>query len=216
MRNSSNQLPCKLRWSDMLLELQSWIRLMWKRYLAHMAQTERTGIRSWITYNDSLLMNYLRLSLLYKLLWWMSMLLWIIILSKSWRRLFLCYGTCNLRQGKPLNLLQHQLENHFKQHKLTWVGETQERETQYFYPTIEHNTDYFKSFTLNGVRHLVGGGSGGGSGDDGKYLRHYTLSNSINEIGLGVCGYNMKAPLPWSIANADVISFKNESEGKNF
>ena len=96
---------------------------------------------------------------------------------------------------------------------MTWVGETQKRETQYFYPTIEHNTDYFKSFTLNGVRHLVGGGSGGGSGDDGKYLRHYTLTSSINEIGLGVCGYQQQAPLPWSINNADVISFKNESEG---
>merc|ERR1712131_521995 len=99
-----------------------------------------------------------------------------------------------------------------KQHKVTWVGDTQKRETQYFYPTIEHNTDYFKSFTLNGVRHLVGGGSGGGAGDDAKYLRHYTMSNSINEIGLGVCGYNQRAPLPWSIADADVISYKNESE----
>ena len=107
-------------------------------------------------------------------------------------------------------------ENYLKQHKVTWVGDTQKRETQYFYPTIEHNTDYFKSFTLNGVRHLVGGGSGGGAGDDAKYLRHYTMSNSINEIGLGVCGYNQRAPLPWSIADADVISYKNESEGKNY
>ena len=107
-------------------------------------------------------------------------------------------------------------ENYLQQHKVTWVGDTQKRETQYFYPTIEHNTDYFKSFTLNGVRHLVGGGSGGGAGDDAKYLRHYTMSNSINEIGLGVCGYNQRAPLPWSIADADVISYKNESEGKNY
>ena len=106
-----------------------------------------------------------------------------------------------------LGLINQQFQSRFKQHKLTWVGETQKRETRYFYPTIEHNTDYFKSFTLNEVRHLVGGGSGGGSGDDGKYLRHYTLANSINEIGLGVCGYQQQEPLPWSISNADVISF---------
>ena len=101
-------------------------------------------------------------------------------------------------------------------HKVTWTTHgTEKIESQYFYPTIDHDTDHFKSFTLNGVEHLVGGGGGGGANEDGANKRHYTITHSINHLGLGVCGYVQESPLPWSIANADVISYKNDSKGKD-